>query len=154
MPRIYSLHGVVPSLGRFGVRHGWGRTCPLVTAVFVLAIGGAVRPAAASCQGLARLSLPDTIITSADPVTSGTFIAPDGSVFNNLPPFCRVAATLNPTADSDIKVEVWMPFSGWNGRYLTGFAWLRPRDQHQATAEKGARRVIPTPEIERRQPVQ
>jgi len=34
-----------------------------------------------------------------------------------LPAFCRVAATLTPTRDSDIKIEVWMPASGWNGKY-------------------------------------
>ena len=32
----------------------------------------------------------------------------------NLPAFCRVAATLKPTADSDIKTEFWLPMSGWN----------------------------------------
>jgi feruloyl esterase len=26
-------------------------------------------------------------------------------------------ATLAPTTDSDIKIEVWMPLSGWNGKY-------------------------------------
>src|SRR5205807_3631689 len=31
--------------------------------------------------------------------------------------FCRVAATLKPTGDSDIKIEVWMPASGWNGKF-------------------------------------
>src|SRR5439155_105962 len=34
----------------------------------------------------------------------------------NLPAFCRVAATLTPTSDSEIKVEVWLPASGWNGK--------------------------------------
>ena len=34
-----------------------------------------------------------------------------------LPAFCRVAATLKPTSDSDIKIEVWMPASGWNGKF-------------------------------------
>jgi Tannase and feruloyl esterase. len=34
-----------------------------------------------------------------------------------LPAFCRVAATLRPTSDSDIKIEVWMPASGWNGKF-------------------------------------
>jgi feruloyl esterase len=34
-----------------------------------------------------------------------------------LPAFCRVAATLKPTADSNVKIEVWMPASGWNGRF-------------------------------------
>jgi feruloyl esterase len=34
-----------------------------------------------------------------------------------MPAFCRVAATLTPTSDSVIKMEVWMPDSGWNGRF-------------------------------------
>src|SRR4030095_3432976 len=34
-----------------------------------------------------------------------------------LPPFCRVTATLTPTSQSDIKVEVWLPLE-WNGRLL------------------------------------
>ena len=33
-----------------------------------------------------------------------------------LPAFCRVAATLTPSSDSDIKIEVWLPASGWNGK--------------------------------------
>ena len=33
------------------------------------------------------------------------------------PPFCRVAVTSKPTADSDIKIEVWLPASGWNGKF-------------------------------------
>jgi hypothetical protein len=32
--------------------------------------------------------------------------------------FCRVEATLTPSANSDIKVEVWPPVSGWNNKYL------------------------------------
>jgi len=36
----------------------------------------------------------------------------------NLPPFCRIAATLTPTRDSEIKIEVWMPVSGWNNKLL------------------------------------
>ena len=37
--------------------------------------------------------------------------------FKDLPAFCRVAATLKPTDDSDIKIEVWLPASGWNGKF-------------------------------------
>ena len=32
--------------------------------------------------------------------------------------FCRVALTLAPTADSSIRVEVWLPTADWTGRYL------------------------------------
>ncbi|HEV3141388.1 MAG TPA: tannase/feruloyl esterase family alpha/beta hydrolase, partial [Vicinamibacterales bacterium] len=34
----------------------------------------------------------------------------------NTPAFCRVAATLSPVADSEIKVEVWLP-AAWNNKY-------------------------------------
>ena len=33
------------------------------------------------------------------------------------PAFCRVAATLKPTSDSAIQIEVGMPATGWNGKY-------------------------------------
>ena len=40
-----------------------------------------------------------------------------GNAFADLPAFCRVAATLRPTTESDIKIEVWLPMSGWNGKF-------------------------------------
>lgn len=77
-----------------------------------------------SCERLASLKLLDTTVTVAESVTAGAFVSPtpDGpesaSVsFTDLPAFCRVAATIRPTTDSDIKVEVWMPAEGWNGRF-------------------------------------
>ncbi len=36
--------------------------------------------------------------------------------FAGLPAMCRVTATLKPSSDSDIKVEVWLPAAGWNGK--------------------------------------
>jgi feruloyl esterase len=57
----------------------------------------------------------------AQPVAAGGFSPPAsggrGQAFGTLPGFCRVAATIKPTSDSDIKVEVWLPASGWNGKY-------------------------------------
>jgi feruloyl esterase len=38
-------------------------------------------------------------------------------LFKNLPAFCRVAATLKPASDSDIKIEIWLPAAGWNGKF-------------------------------------
>ena len=37
--------------------------------------------------------------------------------YKDVPEFCRVVAELTPTADSDIKIEVWMPTAGWNDKY-------------------------------------
>src|SRR5947209_16983391 len=77
---------------------------------------------ATHCEELAAIKLPDTTITSAQSVAAGAFTAPEtadsrGEAMNNLPAFCRVLAHIKPTPDSDIKVEVWMPISGWTGRY-------------------------------------
>ena len=76
---------------------------------------------AATCESLATLKLADTTITSAQPVAAGAFVppgatAPPASV-KDLPAFCRVMATIKPAKDSDIKIEVWLPLTGWNGKY-------------------------------------
>jgi len=69
----------------------------------------------ASCESLASLALPDTTITMAQVVAAGSFSAPGArEPYKDLPEFCRVAATIRPSSDSDIKVEIWLPASGWN----------------------------------------
>jgi feruloyl esterase len=84
---------------------------------------------AATCESLASLSLPTSTVNLAETVAAGQFQPPAGpgagrggpgaaKVFATLPAFCRVAATLRPTSDSEIKIEVWMPVSGWNGKFL------------------------------------
>lgn len=72
---------------------------------------------AADCASLARLALPATTIDSAVPVTGGTFQPPGGAPLRNLPPFCRVAGVIRPTADSEIRFETWLPLDKWNGRF-------------------------------------
>lgn len=67
----------------------------------------------ATCESLASLRLPDTTITRAE--ISGKGSGAQG--FDSLPAFCRISATIAPTSDSDIKVEIWLPISGWNGKY-------------------------------------
>lgn len=76
------------------------------------------------CESLAAAKVPNATITVAETVAGGQFTPPtrggggSGAVIRELPPFCRVAATLKPSADSDIKVEVWMPLAGWNGKFM------------------------------------
>jgi len=82
--------------------------------------------AATTCESLTSLTLPDTTITLAQSVAAGAFTVPAGNgrgrggdpnaAFKELPAFCRVAATVKPTSDSDIKFEIWLPASGWNGK--------------------------------------
>ena len=74
---------------------------------------------AADCNSLKFLNLPDTTITLAEPVTSGTLTVIDTRPsFTGLPPFCRVSGVLRPTSDSAIRFEVWLPAQNWNGRLL------------------------------------
>src|SRR5689334_18153540 len=40
--------------------------------------------------------------------------APTGTL---LGAHCRIAATLKPSSDSDIAVEVWLPADNWNGKF-------------------------------------
>jgi feruloyl esterase len=74
---------------------------------------------AAACARLASLTLPNATVTSAQAVSAGQFAPPEGSkeAFADLPAFCRVAMTLTPSRDSDIKAEAWLPLAGWNGKF-------------------------------------
>jgi len=97
----------------------------VLAAIFV--VTGVLRTHAATptaCEDLSKLTLSQTKITLAQVVAAGTFVSPvppgpgvaPGN-FQDVPAFCRVIADLSPSTDSDIKVEVWMPASGWNGRF-------------------------------------
>src|SRR5262245_60821689 len=80
---------------------------------------GARLQASGSCADLSRLSLPKVAITLARAIAPGGFTPPGDSGAERtraLPACSRVAATLTPTPDSDIKMEVWLPESGWNGK--------------------------------------
>lgn len=81
--------------------------------------GGAQAP----CESLATLALGNAKITLAQLVPAGTFTLPQSPPnrtppgFKGVPTFCRVVADAAPTPDSDIKIEVWMPATGWNGKF-------------------------------------
>lgn len=112
---------------------------------------------AASCDGLANMSLPGATITATQSYAAGEYKlpvraragagagngagagqaagAPGGpgggpggpggggggaqqQPVGDIPAFCRVSITLAPSSDSDIKMEVWLPASGWNGKFV------------------------------------
>jgi feruloyl esterase len=105
-------------------RPSYHHTSRIVSA-FVLATCAAT---ATTCDDLSKLSLPQTAIMMATSVAPGRFAPPDsfsvelqpGEIaYKNLPAFCRVAATMRPTSDSQIKIEVWLPPSAaWNGKLM------------------------------------
>ena len=60
--------------------------------------------AAATCDSLSSMKWNNTTVTSAKTDDKGV---------------CRVQATLRPSADSDIKVEIRMPAgAAWNGKFM------------------------------------
>jgi feruloyl esterase len=95
--------------------------------LFSAAVIGA--PVAVPCGQLKSLSLSNTIITAADFVPTGPFRAPNTtaavgqgeaapeSTVPILPAHCRVAATLKPSADSNIDIEIWLPAENWNRKF-------------------------------------
>jgi feruloyl esterase len=114
------------------------RLCTAAGAAVVLIIGAmnfagaqssptaatAVTPQA--CADLAQTQWADTKVTMAQIVPAGAFTPPPGGpgpnrepapIFKTLPAFCRVAVTLTPTSDSDIKSEIWLPATNWNGKF-------------------------------------
>jgi feruloyl esterase len=100
--------------------------------------------AAVPCESLMGFAMKNVTITMAQTVGAGEFTpppaargaapagpataAPDDAgaapargrapavSYRDLPAFCRVGATLTPVPDSEIKIEVWLPASGWNGK--------------------------------------
>jgi feruloyl esterase len=117
---------------------------------FAALLAAQTKDAATACAALSRLTMPATTITLAQIVDAGAFVPPsqpvppplsaggapcppDRPIYSELPAFCRVAATLRPSSDSDIKIEVWLPATGWNGKFqAVGNGYL------QDTSESGA----------------
>ena len=119
--------------GRVGKAGGFA----LALASLVLAGLEAQPPSAEACAALSKVSLANVTVTSATLVGAGTLPPPPArgggpggaaaNPFADLPAVCRVAATLKPGADSDIKMELWLPLppraesapgqTGWNGKF-------------------------------------
>src|ERR1700683_3172532 len=98
-------------------------------AILLVALSSVEPLAAASCESLASLALPNTTITLAQSVAPGDFTPPAASArdlgapgdWEQAPAFCRVAATIRPVPDSEIKMELWLPVAGpgptWNNEF-------------------------------------
>ena len=87
------------------------------TALILSASLQAQTPPESACTALAQLKLPDTTVTTAEASTGGTFTVPGSTnSISNLPAFCRFAGIIAPTAESQIRFEVWLPLGQWNGK--------------------------------------
>jgi feruloyl esterase len=101
------------------------KTTLLTVATVTLTCVGVSQASAQTCETLTTAKLTGGTITMAQTVAAGAFAPPaapggrgGGPSYADLPAFCRVAATLKPTAESEIKIEVWMPEkAAWNGKF-------------------------------------
>jgi Tannase and feruloyl esterase len=76
-----------------------------------------------ACEKLSQVTIPDAKIIFAKTIEAGTFAGPPTGAsrdltapYKNVPAFCRVVGLATPTADSSIRIEIWMPESNWNGK--------------------------------------
>jgi Tannase and feruloyl esterase len=120
----------------------------LILACFLLS-ASAIAVSQDSCEKLAGAQIPGATISLAQTVAAGAFVGPPApfsglnvsALYKGLPVFCRVVAVAKPTADSDIKVEIWLPVAGWNGKLQGigngGFAGLIDYVQLGVAMSKG-----------------
>ena len=102
--------------------------------LFGSAISVAAERAPRYCLELTSLNMPDATVSTAEIVAAGEFLPPSANnraardtspaaqrrnrIYQGLPEFCRVAVNLQPSSDSDINMEIWLPTDGWNGKFL------------------------------------
>jgi feruloyl esterase len=100
----------------------------IVAIVFLAPRAFVVNAAPGSCGDLVSVVLRSAKVTSAADVSAGAFTPPSAQpgrgvapaaarAFAAAPAFCRATVTAAPTSDSDIKIEVWLPKAGWNGKF-------------------------------------
>jgi hypothetical protein len=86
------------------------------------AAGQTTPPAGEKCASMARIALPNVKMTSAELMTATeSNTLPEAkeleAIYQGLPAFCRVAVEDTPSSNSNIKIEIWLPAAGWNGKY-------------------------------------
>src|SRR5688572_21766277 len=80
---------------------------PTMTSMLTLLVAAALIQQT-PCDSLKSVPLPQATITAVEFVAAG----------QPLPAHCKVAATLKPSPDSHIEMELWMPTENWNGKFL------------------------------------
>ena len=87
------------------------------------------------CDRLQSLTLPEATLTAVATVPAGPYQGPPPpggtpQAARSAPPlllpaYCKVAATLRPSPDSEIRMEAWLPIETWNGKFqmVGGGGW-------------------------------
>lgn len=77
--------------------------------VAILGLLASFQAMAGDCENLRAGSLKNVAIVSAAPVAAAA----------GLPEYCQVKLVAKPVADSEIRIEVWLPPAGqWNGKFV------------------------------------
>jgi len=82
--------------------------------------GTAADSAGSTCATVAQPHIPGASVQSMTEVfvPAGTDQIPGGPSIPNVPAHCEVTLFLgHPGADDHVRVAVWLPSGGWNGRY-------------------------------------
>ena len=82
-------------------------------------VSGAQAAHAEDCGKLTQMKIDHVSVTSAQTISAGAAIKPaGGEVPASKADYCRVQGTSRPTADSEIRFELWIPSaSDWNGKF-------------------------------------
>jgi len=93
-----------------------GRPIAIAAIAFGAATLWSAQASAETCETLTQLKLPGAKVLTAEAIAAGAFTPPN---FPRAVPtaFCRVTGLITPTSDSAIRFELWLPASGWTGRY-------------------------------------
>ena len=114
------------AIGLFGSEIGIVMKYTSLASALLLAVSLLVSRAVAedSCARLMEAKIPGATVILATAVAAGAFAGPPApfsgrdltALYKNVPAFCRVVALAKPSTDSEIRLEVWLPASGWNGK--------------------------------------
>src|SRR3984957_3708494 len=90
----------------------------VLSALTIWSIGASAE--AGDCGRMGGLKIGHAAVTATEIIAAGSAIPTSGG--EQLPSakfdFCRVRATSRPTADSEIRFELWVPSGGaWNGKF-------------------------------------
>src|SRR5690349_7909419 len=101
----------------------------LIATIFFLSLAStnsAQSTSPSGCESLTGLSLSQAKVVAAETVPAGAFKSPVEAppwmqnvvqLYKSLPAFCRIVVRANPSADSNILIEVWLPAQNWNGKF-------------------------------------
>jgi hypothetical protein len=102
------------------------RSVGLLAGIFLASGAYGQGAPAKTCESLAGLGIAGAKIESAATVAAGAYPEPTGvpawaapppGFYKKLGAFCKLEVKATPSTDSDIQIEVWMPVSGWNGKF-------------------------------------